>query len=469
MHIKYLLFLGLSAISCAAFGKTVDSNYRSFCASCHGKDLSGGMGPALNDNEWKHGEDHHSISRVIRKGVPKAGMPAFSKSLSSKDIRALTIFIQEKVEEKQSQPRATVSADSFSAQGHQFKLEKVAEAPGELWGFDFLPDGDILATQVDGVLWRIRGGELHKVDGIPAVWRRGQGGLLDVQADPDYAKNGWVYLSFSDPESDESMTKVVRGKVKEDQWQLQEVVYQAPASSYGPTHHHFGSRIAIQGDYLFFTVGDRGEKTPAQDLQSPKGKVHRVTKDGKIPEDNPWAGSANGLDSIWTWGHRNPQGIAIHPETGDVWLAEHGPRGGDEINLLQKGKNYGWPVITYGMNYDGTPMTDKTAAEGMMQPQHFWVPSIAVSDIEFYRGGVFPKWQGGLLVSSLAKQEVRLLTVNERNEVTEDTLLFRGLGRLRDIMVDTAGFPYILKGNSIHRLVPAEIAVKAAKNEGDQE
>lgn len=456
MKIQCWLVLGFALLGGSAFGETVESHYRSFCASCHGKDLSGGMGSPLNDNEWKYGSDHQSISRVIRDGLPKAGMPAFNKTLSSEDIRALTIFIQEQAHEAVSEKRSKASVDdTFSGNGHQFKLQKMAEAPGELWGFDFLPDGDILATQVDGVLWRIRDGELHKIKGIPSVWRRGQGGLLDVRVDPEHIKNGWIYLSYSEPKSDQSMTKVVRGKIKDDEWRMQQVVYEAPASSYGPTHHHFGSRIAFRGEHLFFTVGDRGEKSPAQDLQSPKGKVHRVTKEGKVPKDNPWANSKDGLDTVWTLGHRNPQGIAVHPNTGDIWVSEHGPRGGDEINLLQKGENYGWPTVTYGMNYDGTPMTDKTTAKGMKQPQHYWVPSIAVSDIEFYRGDVFPKWQAQLLVSSLAKQEVRLLRINDRNEVTDDTLLLKGLGRLRDIAVDMQGFPYMLNGDMVYRFVPA--------------
>lgn len=461
MCLKWLILVVFSALSFSVSSQTVENNYRSFCASCHGKDMSGGMGPALNDQQWKHGADHQSITQVILNGVPRAGMPAFKKSLSAEDIRALTIFIQEQAHDARSQQRAETSLDQvFSAKGHHFKLEKLVGAPGELWGLDFLPDGDILVTQIDGVLWRIKGSKLHEIEGIPSVLRQGQGGLLDVRVDPDYANNGWVYLSYSEPKAGKSMTKVVRGIIKKDKWQSQEVVYQAPESSYGTMQHHYGSRIVIQGNHVFFTVGDRGVKEQAQNLHAPMGKVHRVTKDGKIPKDNPWADGKEALSSIWTWGHRNPQGMAIHPQTGEIWVAEHGPRGGDEINLLNKGNNYGWPTITYGMNYDGTPMTDKTSAEGMQQPKHYWVPSIAVSDIEFYRGNVFSRWQNHLLVSSLAKQEARLLTVSADNSVTADDLLFKGLGRIRDIAVDANGYPLVLLNNSgggsVYRLVPVD-------------
>ena len=205
---------------------------------------------------------------------------------------------------------------------------------------------------------------------MPAVWSRGQGGLLDVAVHPDYARTGWVYLSYSDPGPNGSaMTAVIRAKLDGHALTGIQQVFKAPAATYRTGQVHFGSRFVFDGQgHLFFSIGERGQKDDAQDLTRPNGKVHRVNEDGSIPADNPFVGRAGALASIWSYGHRNPQGLAQHPVTGALYDVEHGPRGGDELNLVEKGRNYGWPVITYGMNYDGTPMSDKTAAPGMEQP-----------------------------------------------------------------------------------------------------
>jgi glucose/arabinose dehydrogenase len=249
------------------------------------------------------------------------------------------------------------------------------------------------------------------VQGVPTVTAKGQGGLLDVAVHPDYARNGWIYISYSDPgANDSAMTAVIRAKLQGNALVETQQLFKAPEATYRTGNPHFGSRFVFDGKgHVFFSIGDRGQQNDAQDVTRPNGKVHRINEDGSIPKDNPFVGKPGAIQSIWSYGHRNPQGLAMNPTTGALYDVEHGPRGGDELNLVTKGKNYGWPVITYGMNYNGTPMTDKTAAPGMEQPLTYWVPSIAVSSIGFYTGAKFPAWKGQLLLGSLAAQELRLV------------------------------------------------------------
>jgi glucose/arabinose dehydrogenase len=303
------------------------------------------------------------------------------------------------------------------------------------------------------------------VGGIPAVRSPGQGGLLDVAVHPDYATNGWIYLSYSDPGPGESaLTAIVRGKLRDGQFVEQQQVFKAPAELYRTGPVHFGSRFVFDGKgHLFFSIGERGQKEDAQDVSRPNGKVHRIHDDGRVPADNPFAGKEGAFPTIWSYGNRNPQGLAQHPVTGELWEAEHGPRGGDEINVIRKGLNYGWPVITYGMNYDGTPMTNLTAKEGMEQPVLYWVPSIAVSSIDFYTGTRFPEWKHNLLVAALAQQEVRRLVV-EQHEVTHQEVLFKNVGRVRDLVVGLDGAIYLAFNtpDRIARIVPADTAQTTA-------
>ncbi len=441
-----LVVMCLSILAAPVFAEKVELLYKNHCASCHGDSLAGGLGPALNDSKWKYGDSEGEIDSIIRNGIPKTSMPAFSSTLSASESRALTIFIKEQVygvAEKQNHSEAHLT-DMFSAAGHKFTLQKVFDVSGKVWAVDVLPNGDILATEVRGRLWLYSHGKQKLIKGTPSVWSRGQGGLLDVKIAPDYSASGWIYLSYSEPRNNKSMTRIVRGKIRDGRWVEQEAIFTADPEFYTDSQYHFGSRMVFSGDYLYFSVGERADKDQAQELSSPKGKIHRLYADGGIPKDNPWSKQIKGLDSVWSYGHRNPQGLTIHPTTGAIWEAEHGPRGGDEINLIEKGQNYGWPVITYGMNYDGTPMTDKTAAEGMKQPIYYWVPSIAVANIHFYYGPHFPKWQGKLLVGSLAKQELRLLSFGPSGQVLNDDLIFKGLGRIRDLMVDQQGVPYLV-------------------------
>jgi len=383
--------------------------------------------------------------------------------LSAQDIRALVIYIREegaKARRAQTTFPKPAGNISVTSELHAFRLETVTTGVQAPWGLAFPPDGRILVTEKRGRLRTVdRGVVSEPVRGVPAVYTEGQAGLLDVALHPEYAKNGWIYLSYSDPGPNGSaMTAVVRGRLQDGAFIDQQQIFKADPALYRQGGVHFGSRFVFDGEgHLFFSIGERGQGKDAQDVTRPNGKVHRIWDDGRVPDDNPFAKQAGAVPSIWSYGNRNPQGLVRHPVTGELWEVEHGPRGGDEVNVIQPGRNYGWPVITYGMNYDGTPMTDRTAQEGMEGPITHWTPSIAVSSIDIYVGDAFPKWEGNLLVGSLAAQELRRLEI-EGARVTRQEVLFTNVGRIRDVVVGPDGFVYLaLHGpDRIARLVPAD-------------
>ena len=444
--------------------------YGELCASCHGANLEGGSAQSLVDDAWKFGGDDASIAQSIRAGHPEAGMPPMGAALNEQEIRAMVIFLREEAA-RYARDRTTFAKPAANmvvkSEKHPFRLETVVEGVDTPWGIAFLPDGRMLVTEKKGALRIVQNGTLlpEPVGGIPAVRSQGQGGLLDVAVHPDYATNGWIYLSYSDPGPGESaLTAIVRGKLSDGQFVEQQQVFKAPAELYRTGPVHFGSRFVFDGKgHLFFSIGERGQKEDAQDISRPNGKVHRIHDDGRVPADNPFAGREGAFPTIWSYGNRNPQGLAQHPVTGELWEAEHGPRGGDEINVIRKGLNYGWPVITYGMNYDGTPMTNLTAREGLEQPVLYWVPSIAVSSIDFYTGTRFPEWKHNLLVAALAQQEVRRLVV-EQHKVTHQEVLFKNVGRVRDLVVGPDGAIYLAFNtpDRIARMVPADTAQTTA-------
>jgi len=452
-----------------AFGgdapRDVAAIWKETCASCHGEQLQGGQAPTLLDDEWSFGGDDASLARSVREGNVDAGMPAFGELLDDKDVRALVIYIRERraEHEREGTTFAAPRGDSVvRSEEHGFRVETLVDGLDIPWSIAFLPDGGLLVTEKPGRLRIVEHGKLvpEPVAGIPVVWSEGQGGLLDVTVHPDYATNGWVYLSYSDPGPDgTAMTAVVRGRIRDGHWVDEETLFRAPVALYRRARVHFGSRFVFDGKgHLFFTIGERGHQDDAQDLTRPNGKVHRIHDDGRIPKDNPFADRPGAIPSIWSYGHRNPQGLAEDPVSGDLWDAEHGPRGGDELNIVVRGRNYGWPVITYGMNYDGTPITDLTAKEGLEQPVLHWTPSIAVCAIDFYRGDRFPRWKNDLLVSSLAAEELRRVVV-EGGRVTKQEVLFKGIGRVRDVVSGPDGYVYVsLEPGRVARLVPAEDA-----------
>ncbi|GHF23744.1 hypothetical protein GCM10017044_17890 [Kordiimonas sediminis] len=445
----------------------VAETYKDFCASCHGDNMQGGSGPSLIDDESLHGNTPADLTRIIAKGVPDTEMMAFEDGLSAEDIRALVIYISEnkRLAEIGGLESIKRPANSeFSTEAHSFKLETLFETEGVLWAINFLPNQDMLVTRRDGTLFVIRDGKATVIEGTPEVWHKRQGGLLDAEPHPDYENNGWIYLSFSASSVERDgnmtgMTKVVRGKIKDNKWTDEETIFLAPTDLHIATNHHFGSRFVFDDGYLYFSIGDRGRMEMAQDLARPNGKIHRIHDDGRIPADNPFVDTPGAMKSVWSYGHRNPQGLMMDTTTGLLYDTEHGPRGGDELNLIEKGKNYGWPVITYGMNYNGTPMTDKTEAPGMEQPVIYWVPSIATAGSDFYDGDKFPSWKGDALVAGMASQELHRVRIKD-GKALEDEVILRGMGRIRDVETGPDGYIYVLlnDGNTdkgtIARLVP---------------
>jgi glucose/arabinose dehydrogenase len=445
--------------------------YELHCATCHGVNMEGGMSSSLIDDQWQYGSSDEALNQAIAKGFPDNGMEAYEGVLSPEEIRSLVIFIHEQNEiaDKDAllsrlEPREGV----FSSEVHDFRLEKVAEGDGILWGIDFLPDATMLVTQRDGKLWHIREGEDPvEVTGLPTIWVQGQGGLMDVAVHPDYETNGWIYLGYTehigvmDGNAECGMTTIVRGKLSRNgEWIAQERIFRAPPEFHWRTRGHVGTRIVFQDGYLFFGIGDRNRSQHAQDLSYPNASIHRLWDDGRIPEDNPFVPVPGAFPSVWSYGHRNPQGLAFHPETGDLWETEHGPRGGDEVNRIERGKNYGWPVITYGMNYNGTPITEKTEQEGMEQPELYWTPSIAVCGIEFYRDDSFSRWKNNLFVAGLASQELHRLVI-EGGQVIHSEIVMKNQGRIRDVSTGPDGNLYVLLNSgsprigAVYRLVPA--------------
>ena len=447
-------------------GREVTKLYADKCASCHGADLSGGSASSLVDGTWRFGGDDVSVTRSIRDGQPAAGMPAMRPGINDAEIRALVIYIHEKraaVELAHTKFNTPSPGTIVQSEKAAFKLESVMETGlDEPWAIAFLPDGRLLVTERPGRLRIIAGGRLlpDPVRGMPAVFG-GEGGLLDVALHPKYAHKGddWIYLSYGVKSPDGlGMTAVIRGRLRDGVLVDQQQIFKPALSLYRPGGQRFGSRLVFDGHgHLFFSIGDHAAPGDEQDLARPNGKVHRVYDDGRIPKDNPFVKRPGALASIWTYGHRNPQGLVFSPVTGELWESEHGPRGGDELNVLQRGHNYGWPVITYGMNYDGTPITDHTAQAGMEQPITYWVPSIATGPIAFYTGKRFPQWKNNLFLGSLATQELRRLVIDGQ-AVTQQEILFKGIGRVRDVVNGPDGYLYVVlnQPGRIERLAPGE-------------
>ncbi|WP_299129286.1 PQQ-dependent sugar dehydrogenase [uncultured Winogradskyella sp.] len=312
------------------------------------------------------------------------------------------------------------------------------------WGFVFLPDGSLLINEKAGQLIHFKNGKKTIISGLPLIHFSGQGGLLDIVLHPNYKVNKWIYFSYATASGKENgaNTAVARAKLKGNTLIDFEVLYKAePNSKKG---QHFGSRLVFdKKGYLYFTIGDRGDRDlNPQDISRDCGKVYRINDDGSIPKDNPFHNQPSAKKAVYSYGHRNPQGMVLHPKTEEIWTHEHGPRGGDEINIIKKGKNYGWPIISYGINYSGTTFTELTEKEGMEQPLHYWTPSIAPSGMAFINSTKYGNWQGNLLVGSLKFQYLDMCTLKDNTIIKEERLL-DGLGRVRSIEQGPDGYIYV--------------------------
>ncbi len=336
---------------------------------------------------------------------------------------------------------------------HDYRVVTVVDGLVQPWSIAFLPDGDMLVTERPGRLRIVRQGRLlpDPVGGVPAVFHSSQGGLLEVLPHPSFASNRLIYLTYSKPGADDSQarTAVIRGRLEGDRLTGVEQIFEAIARG----RNHFSGKLAFDRDgFLFVTLGDRQvapegnlDAHPAQDLSNHHGKIVRLHDDGRVPSDNPFVNRAGARPDIWSYGHRNAQGLAVHPDTGDIWTNEHGPQGGDELNRIQPGRNYGWPVIGFGVNYQtGLAIHAGTHRQGMEQPAHVWVPSIGISGLMIYTGDRFPEWRGNLFVGGMAAQQlVRLVLDDQQRVVSQETLVQRK-GRIRDVRQGPDGYVYLV-------------------------
>jgi glucose/arabinose dehydrogenase len=355
---------------------------------------------------------------------------------------------------------------------HDYRVVTVADQLIQPWSIAFIPGGDMLITERPGRLRIVRNGKLlpQPVDGIPKVFHSSQGGLLEVMPHPDFAANRLLYISYSKPGATdaEARTALIRGRFENDRLTDVKELFQAVASG----RNHFSGKIAFDGKgYLFLSAGDRQvppegnlEAHPAQDLTNHHGKIIRLHDDGRVPTDNPFVSRAGAKPEIWSYGHRNVQGMAFHPETGDLWANEHGPQGGDELNRIQPGRNYGWPVIGFGVNYTtGSAIHAGTMRQGMEQPVRVWVPSIGISGMLFYTGDRFPQWKGNLFVGGMAGQQLSRLTLSGQR-ITNEEELVQQMGRIRDIRQGPDGLIYLVtddrdgKPTPVLRLEPVDRA-----------
>ena len=442
----------------AAQARDAASNYRMFCAGCHGDNLE-----KFAAKQWMEEAGTASVERSIKDGILDIGMPAFAKTFSDKEIKELAIYVKQGIPADRTLLKPAVTADGMvKSEEYNLVIDTVVTGLEVPWGLAFLPNGDLLISERKGTLHTFSNGKLSApIQGLPPIMAFGQGGLMDIALHPDYDKNGWIYFTYSalDTKSDRRMgnTNVMRARLQGNRLTDVQVLFEGtPVTDRG---HHFGSKLAFDGKgHLYFGIGDRGQHFDfPQKLDNTNGKIHRINDDGTIPTDNPFYNTPGAIKSIYSYGHRNPQGTVVHPVTGDVWETEHGPMGGDELNLIKPGLNYGWPVISYGINYDGTILTELTEKEGMEQPVLQWTPSIAACGMTFVTGDRFKKWENNILVGSLRFDYVERVVLNG-HKVARTEKLVEGIGRVRNVVMSPDGLVYVgvEEPGMILRLVPVE-------------
>ena len=337
-----------------------------------------------------------------------------------------------------------------------YEMELVFENEGIIWGLEFLNDNSILATLKSGSIIHFKDGVKKELKGVPEIYLRGQGGLLDIAIHPNFEKNKFIYLSYAseDTEGKGGNTTISRAILNDDTLEELEVLYKGtPDSRKG---QHFGGRMEFDNEnYLFFSIGDRGNRNVnPQDITIDGGKIYRIKDDGTIPKDNPFYNDGNAKKAIYSYGHRNPQGMFKHPVSGKIWTNEHGPRGGDEINIIEKGKNYGWPKITYGINYSGTTITKNKSLPNMEQPLYYWIPSIAPSSFEYISSEIYPNWKGSLLAGALVFKYIERIVL-EDDIVVSRSKIAENLGRPRDIKQGHDGYIYVsIENKGVYKIMP---------------
>jgi len=471
-------------------GNPAAALFTATCSGCHGTPELTGRAPYLFDQKWLDGTDDDKIAATVRRGVPDKGMVGFTpEQLSDQQVFQLIAYIRTATANLKPKPTYVADPDGkeITSEKQAFKIEVLTREVNTPFGLAFLPDGRLLVTERNGSLRILdKNNKISEpVKGTPKPHVQQDGGFLDVTVHPQYAKNGWIYLSYSEvqpgyvappppppadpaaapaanagappapgggfgggqgrgrggPPQPPSNTVIVRGRInKNNEWTEQQVVFRSPTELYVSSGVHFGSRFAWdpQG-HLFFTLGERGTMQNAQELKNPLGKIHRVNDDGSVPTDNPFVDAADADKTVWSYGHRNPEGLAWEPGTGTLWESEHGPTGGDEINIIQKGHNYGWGVASKGMQGGIT----KTSETGMDDPIVYYTPSIAPAGITFYTGNRYPGWKNtSLFVGALVGQQLRRLEISNEKVVKQE-VLFSEFGRVRDVVQGPDGYLYI--------------------------
>ncbi len=438
--------------------------YTQYCSSCHGLNLQGGNAKSLVDKVWQFGDSRRQIIKNTKFGLPHLGMPAYEKTLTDLQITQILDYLKEA--ESYYAVVKPGTPDQLKTLDYNINVEIFASGLEVPWSIDFPDSRSVLITERPGRLRLVTDGKLdaRPIANTPKVLNEGQGGLMDVAINPEYAQNGWIYLAYSHAleksgqKRPPAMTRIVRGRIKDHTWTDQQVIYEAPHDTYRTTRIHYGCRIVFDRDgTLYFGIGDRGIMQQAQQFDLPNGKIHRINRDGTVPKDNPFVKKSEALPTIYTYGNRNPQGLAIHPATGQLWQTEHGPLGGDELNLMLPGVNYGWPVITYGKNYNGTIISELEEKSGMAQPIWYWTPSIAVCGLDFCRGEMFKKWKNHLLVGALKYEQVSLLDIKD-NRVLHEEVILKNAGRVRDVACGPDGAIYVVLNSPdiVLRLTPMQ-------------
>ncbi|MGB5850204.1 MAG: PQQ-dependent sugar dehydrogenase [Ignavibacteriaceae bacterium] len=434
--------------------------YTEYCSGCHGVVIQ-----AFVDREWEFGNSHDDLYTSISEGRSEGEMPEFGSVFNKQQIEDLVTTINHKIEnlgKYEFEEADFNSSGIFESEEFKFRLETIVQGLESPWGMVFLSNEDLLVTDKSGELWKIeKDGNKIEIKGVPEVLYEGQGGLLDIELHPDFSENGLLYFSYSIFKQGEkellSSTAVSRYKLQGNELVDGELIFEA--LPYSDTRHHYGSRLEFDNEgYLYITVGDRGAReVNPQSLSLSPGKVHRIYDDGGIPDDNPFVNQPDAVRSVYSYGHRNSQGMILNPSTGKIWIHEHGPKGGDEINIITKGVNYGWPVISYGINYDGTIFTELTEKEGMEQPIHYWVPSIAPSGMDFVSGDFYPGWEGDLLVGSLRFENLNRCKI-EGSKVLSEEILMKGIGRVRNVKQGPDGYIYVAaeEPGKIYKIIPVE-------------
>ncbi len=435
----------------------IEKNYNNYCLGCHNDKKS-----SFVDRKWLFGNQKDEVIKSIKYGRVAHGMPAFEKGMSDELIEQLTNYILTLDKMVPLVKEAHTNVDGVEISEEQnFRVDTIVEGLDVPWGIEFLPNGDLLISERNGGLFKYTTNhQLQEVSAAPEVKAEGQGGLLDLELHPDYEHTGWIYMSYSaiDENNPElSTTAIMRAKLDGNRLVDKQLLFKAdPASN---KRHHYGSKLEFDKDgYLYFSVGDRGnrDRNP-QFLDNDCGKIHRINDDGSIPADNPFVNTEGAKPTIYSYGHRNPQGVCMHPETGRIWTDEHGPKGGDEINIIVAGKNYGWPVISFGINYNGTIFTNDTAKVGMEQPILYWVPSIAPCGMTFVKGDRYSKWKNNILTGSLRFEFLKRV-VFEGDKVVHQENLLKNIGRVRNVEMSPDGYIYVAieKPGKILKLVPVD-------------